>query len=320
MNLLALTLSPELERIRFLFLHRSILLAFWEFHSSLHSQNLQSPSEIFLWSHISMANAWKRDKTHKLLSPISLFFLFSFSILIIFFFLFGNSSSSEQSTPSFTIKPHFPFRTISPFDCFKCPQSYPVIANVVEGVRYPFLFSIADLGNLPDKPHKNIVRMLKGKPFRKPDISVTIQEVLEKMKGDSSDGFVVDVGANVGMASFAAAAMGFRVLAFEPVFENLQRICDGIYLNRVGELVNVFEAAASDRLGNITVHKVLSASYNQTLQVLGFLLLNLLSHLWLDLIRSRNWKIGVLFSQLPSFWQFIVVFLCPCSRSTPRFK
>lgn len=144
-----------------------------------------------------------------------------------------------------------------------------MIANVVEGVRYPFLFSIADLGNLPDKPHKNIVRMLKGKPFRKPDISVTIQEVLEKMKGDSGNGFVVDVGANVGMASFAAAAMGFRVLAFEPVFENLQRICDGIYLNRVGELVNVFEAAASDRLGNITVHKVLlSACSFQSLQVL----------------------------------------------------
>lgn len=67
---------------------------------------------------------------------------------------------------------------------------------------------------------------------------------------------MVDVGANVGMASFAAAVMGFQVLAFEPVFENLQRICDGIYLNRVGDLVTVFEAAASDRPGNITFHKV----------------------------------------------------------------
>ncbi|XP_022946209.1 uncharacterized protein LOC111450361 [Cucurbita moschata] len=216
-----------------------------------------------------MANAWKRDKAPKLLSPISLFFLFSFCILIIFFFLFGNSNPSEQSTPSFTIKPDFPFRSISPFDCFKCPQSFPVIANVVEGVRYPFLFSIADLGNLPDKPHKNIVRMLKGKPFRKPDISVTIQEVLEKMKSDSRDGYVVDVGANVGMASFAAAAMGFRVLAFEPVFENLQRICDGIYLNRVGELVNVFEAAASDRLGNITVHKLVGRLDNSAVSATG---------------------------------------------------
>ena len=98
--------------------------------------------------------------------------------------------------------------------------------------------------------------MLKGKPFRKPDISVTIQEVLEQRKSEGKDGFVVDVGANVGMASFAAAVMGFRVLAFEPVFENLQKICEGIYFNRVAELVTVFEAAASDRLGNITFHKV----------------------------------------------------------------
>lgn len=87
---------------------------------------------------------------------------------------------------------------------------------------------------------------------------MTIQEVLEKKKkSEGTDGFVVDVGANVGMASFAAAAMGFRVLAFEPVFENLQKICEGIYFNRVADLVTLFEAAASDRLGNITVHKVI---------------------------------------------------------------
>ena len=98
--------------------------------------------------------------------------------------------------------------------------------------------------------------MLKGKPFRKPDISVTVQEVLEKARTEGKDGFFVDVGANVGMASFAASAMRFRVLAFEPVFENLQKICEGVYFNRVADLVTVFEAAASDRVGNITVHKV----------------------------------------------------------------
>lgn len=72
----------------------------------------------------------------------------------------------------------------------------------------------------------------------------------------NKDGLVVDVGGNVGMASFAAAVMGFRVLTFEPVFENLQRICDGIWFNRVGDLVTVFHAAVSDRVGSITVHKV----------------------------------------------------------------
>lgn len=85
---------------------------------------------------------------------------------------------------------------------------------------------------------------------------MTIQEILEKMKNEDKKGLIVDVGANVGMATFAAAVMGFRVLSFEPVFENLQRICDGVWFNRVGDLVTIFEAAASDRVGNITFHKV----------------------------------------------------------------
>ncbi|KAA8535091.1 hypothetical protein F0562_030094 [Nyssa sinensis] len=121
----------------------------------------------------------------------------------------------------------------------------------------------------PDKPHKNIVRMLKGKLFRRPDISATVQEVLGKMKGEGKMGIFVDVGANVGMATFAAAVMGFRVVAFEPVFENLQRICDGIYLNRVGDLVTVFEAATSDRLGNITFHKLVGRLDNSAVSATG---------------------------------------------------
>lgn len=88
------------------------------------------------------------------------------------------------------------------------------------------------------------------------------------MKGDS-DGYVVDVGANVGMATFAAAAMGFKVLAFEPVFENLQRICDGIFFNRVADRVTLFEAAASDRLGNITFHKLVGRLDNSAVSASG---------------------------------------------------
>lgn len=73
----------------------------------------------------------------------------------------------------------------------------------------------------------------------------------------------------MGMATFAAAVMGFRVLAFEPVFENLQRICDGIYFNRVGELVTVFDAAASDHLGNITFHKLVGRLDNSAVSATG---------------------------------------------------
>lgn len=158
---------------------------------------------------------------------------------------------------------------MQPFDCYTSSQSHPVIANLVEGLKYPFLYSLSDFGTLPDKPHKNIVRMLKGKPFRRPDISATVQELLEKMKSEGKTGMFVDVGANVGMASFAAAVMGFKVLAFEPVFENLQRICDGIHFNRVQEFVTVFEAAASDRIGNITFHKLVGRLDNSAISAEG---------------------------------------------------
>ena len=208
-----------------------------------------------------MANAWKRDKPTQFYQSKTICLLITSTLLFLTFFVYLTNQPSNPNpnpNPNLFFKTQFPFYPIPPFDCLKCPQSHPVIANLVEGLKYPFLYSLSDLGTLPDKPHKNIVRMLKGKLFRKPDISVTIQEVLGKLKtsGERGNGLVVDVGANVGMASFAAAAMGFRVLAFEPVFENLQRVCDGIYFNRVGDLVTVFNAAASDQNGNITFHKV----------------------------------------------------------------
>ncbi|KAF5741985.1 hypothetical protein HS088_TW09G00024 [Tripterygium wilfordii] len=188
-----------------------------------------------------MAKAWKRINNYKQsnlswFKALTIVLFTSLSLLLTFLFL-TSKTTTPNTTAHLSLTPNgFP---IPPFNCQNCPQSHPVIANIVENVRYPFLYSLADFGNLPDQPHKNIVRLLKGKLFRKSDISITIQEVLEKMrgqKGGSVDGgFVVDVGANVGMASFAAAAMGFRVLAFDPAFENLQRICDGIWFNRVAE-------------------------------------------------------------------------------------
>jgi len=160
---------------------------------------------------------------------------------------------------------------IEKFDCMRCPQAAPVVANKVEGVRHPFFISLADLGS-PEKPNRNFLRMLKGKPFRKPDISQTVQEVLEKLESNglaSKRGTVVDVGANVGMAAFAAAAMGYKVVAFEAVFENLQRLCDGMYLNRAGDVVSFYHAAVSDVPGNLTMHKVVGRLDNSAVSVTG---------------------------------------------------
>ncbi|MBA0868073.1 hypothetical protein Goshw_008438 [Gossypium schwendimanii] len=219
-----------------------------------------------------MANAWKREhsKTQKLLSPKTLLSLLILILILIFYLCFSflspknpNFISTTASYKTQISTQNFP---IPPFNCRNSPQSHPIIANQVENLKYPFIYSLADLGSLPDKPHKNIVRILKGKLFRRPDISATVQDFLE---GKNRDGFVVDVGANIGMASFAAAVMGFRVLAFEPVLENLQRICDGIWFNRIEELITVFEAAASDRNGNITFHKLVGRLDNSAVSAVG---------------------------------------------------
>ncbi|KAK4415519.1 hypothetical protein Salat_2659300 [Sesamum alatum] len=217
-----------------------------------------------------MANAWKRNQPSKFLTPKNLLLFVSTSLILLTFFYFSNQTPKDPELPRNKILKQSIFhRPISPFNCYDAPQAHPVFANTVEGLKFPFLYSLSDFGNLPDKPHKNIVRTLKGKPFRRPDISATVQELLEKMRREKRNGIFVDVGANVGMASFAAAVMGFKVLAFEPVFENLQRICDGIYFNRVGELVEVFEAAASDHSGNITFHKLVGRLDNSAVSATG---------------------------------------------------
>ncbi|XP_068658195.1 uncharacterized protein [Aristolochia californica] len=215
-----------------------------------------------------MANAWKRERPSSLFSPQKFLLILPISLLLLFFLFKSSNLTPNLSITHVTTSNFIPSSPIVPFDCFKCPQASPVFANLVEGVRYPFLYSLADLGT-PDKPHKNIQRMLKGKRFRKPDISVSVQEVLERMRSLGREGLFVDVGANVGMATFAASAMGFRVLAFEPVFENLQRICDGVFLNRAGPLVTLFAAAASDRLGNITFHKLVGRLDNSAISETG---------------------------------------------------
>ncbi|KAJ6802948.1 uncharacterized protein M6B38_190365 [Iris pallida] len=209
-----------------------------------------------------MANAWKSPKPSPFLTPKSLLLLLIPISLLLLFLLSPNPKSNPRTPKTLTLNPSkFP-----PFDCASSPQASPVIASLVENLTHPFLFSLSDFGSLPDKPHKNIQRVLKGKPFRRPDISATVQEFLE---GKGREGVVVDVGANVGMATFAAAAMGFRVVAFEPVVENLQRICDGVFLNRAWDRVTVFAAAASDRVGKITFHKLVGRLDNSAISATG---------------------------------------------------
>ncbi|XP_031484490.1 uncharacterized protein LOC116253691 [Nymphaea colorata] len=212
-----------------------------------------------------MANAWRKNPglhwTWKLL-----LLTFPLTLLLLFVLLLRRPVPSFVQTQTLVLKSLPQFGPIRPLDCLRYPTATPIFANVVEGLRFPFIYSLADLG-IPDKPHRNILRMMKGKPFRKPDISSKVQEILGKV--DRKDGIFVDVGANVGMATFAAAAMGFKVFAFEPVVENLQRLCDGVFLNRVGDAVTLFAAAASDQIGNITFHKLVGRLDNSAISASG---------------------------------------------------
>lgn len=161
---------------------------------------------------------------------------------------------------------------LTPFDCLTSPQGKPVLAHEVEGVTHPFMVSLADLGFDLHKPNRNFERVMKGKKLQKFPVSVMMQRVLQRLRPNlghekiSYPEWVIDVGANVGMATYAASAMGFRVLAFEPVFENLQRLCDGLHLNRARELVRLYHAVVSDVNKNATIHK---AKLSHALQLMS---------------------------------------------------
>lgn len=229
--------------------------------------------------------AWKRDKgtglrqgLRKSAACCTLFFLIA--LVLYSFGLFPTSSTlcNLQSGASNTTKqigivqrPAQRSGTSLEFDCSASSQIGPIVAQKVEKVKHSFFISIADLGTL-EKPNRNFQRILKGKLFQKPAISETVQTILEKSKTrhfDKGTPVVVDVGANVGMATFAAAAMGFNVLAFEPIVENIQKLCDGVYLNRVSSSVQLYNLVVSNSPGYITMHKVVGRLDNSAVSATG---------------------------------------------------
>ncbi|CAI5499403.1 unnamed protein product [Closterium sp. Naga37s-1] len=149
---------------------------------------------------------------------------------------------------------------VLPFDCFQAPQSSPVIAHRVDDVKYDFFLSLLDFGTRR-RPNRNMVRLMEDRPFLKPELAVAMQSVLEMLieaKAVRPDSLVIDAGAGIGGAAFAAAAMGVRVLALDPVLANVLKMCDAVHLNRVSKRVKLHLAAVSDSVSNITIHNILS--------------------------------------------------------------
>ncbi|CAI5475694.1 unnamed protein product [Closterium sp. Yama58-4] len=149
---------------------------------------------------------------------------------------------------------------VLPLDCLQAPQSSPVIAHRVDDVKYDFFLSLLDFGTRR-RPNRNMVRLMEDRPFLKPELAVAMQSVLEMLieaKAVRPDSLVIDAGAGIGAAAFAAAAMGVRVLALDPVLANVLKMCDAVHLNRVSKRVKLHLAAVSDSVGNITIHNILS--------------------------------------------------------------
>jgi FkbM family methyltransferase len=62
-----------------------------------------------------------------------------------------------------------------------------------------------------------------------------------------------DIGANVGSYSLIAAALGLRVVAFEPGYASYAALCDNIVLNRRGDTITPLPAVLAEHTGLATL-------------------------------------------------------------------
>ena len=74
---------------------------------------------------------------------------------------------------------------------------------------------------------------------------------------------VVDVGANIGYFSLAAAAMGARVIAFEPMSRNARKLSKSIIRNRFQDRITLYQNAAWDEGPSFPLHLEATSSTNQ---------------------------------------------------------
>lgn len=76
-----------------------------------------------------------------------------------------------------------------------------------------------------------------------------IISALEKSK----DTAFVDIGANLGIYSLAAAKLGVKVIAIEPLKINVQRVCSSVRVGNYSQNVTIIKSALSDVYQNVTL-------------------------------------------------------------------
>ena len=78
-----------------------------------------------------------------------------------------------------------------------------------------------------------------------------VQTMLEKLGEPRSDMGFIDLGANIGVFSLAAAAAGHQVVAVEPMESNVIRLRKSIELGNVSDKITVVEAGISNVGGEL---------------------------------------------------------------------
>jgi FkbM family methyltransferase len=68
---------------------------------------------------------------------------------------------------------------------------------------------------------------------------------------------VLDIGSNIGTFGLISASYGHRVIMFEPMPQNVERVCESVQLNGFGGHVTVVQAAVSDTHSELFMDPVL---------------------------------------------------------------
>lgn len=91
----------------------------------------------------------------------------------------------------------------------------------------------------------------------------------------------VDVGANLGYFSLAAASMGYNVIAFEPMSRNAKKMAKSIEMNEFNFRVSLYQNAVSDESGQVVMLRATDISNQGNAQIIQ------------ELPEDSDWSYGV---------------------------
>ena len=80
-----------------------------------------------------------------------------------------------------------------------------------------------------------------------------ITDIYQKALHKYPDAVVIDIGANIGYYSLMAARMGHRVIAVEPVYDNILRFHKSAHIGKFADKISLLYNALSDKIENVTI-------------------------------------------------------------------